>query len=368
MFVIDQRIFSALRLPADLNLVGIRRSAVPDPLVSIVVPVRNRRHTVGRSLASALALKDEGPTEVIVIDDFSGDGTRNLLEVLADPRISAVALPKRHGANTARNVGIAIARAPVIAFLDSDDEYMAQRLSEPLRILAKHPEVGVVISSFVACKDQVERYLHLHEKIYESQDFLRLIAGYILPPSTSGLTIRRELLLACGGFNPKVRRMQDRDLLLRLAPMTKAATSAPICWRKNWGSDGISSSRTTYYEALCEFVELHPIYAAEKLAIRNYLIARHLIALSKRGMVARAIEIYRHARTSLSPGVPPWPVLLSDYLAAKRRRRQRALGVLSRDTAPPDRERPASRLHAIAGYLLLLPIDNLDVLLSLTSC
>jgi hypothetical protein len=164
--------------------------------------------------------------------------------------------------------------------------------------------------------------LYLREGIYDGDTFVRLIAGYILPPSTSGLTIRRDLLLACGGFDPEVRRMQDRDLLLRLAPLTKAATSGVLSWRKHWTSDGISSSLSTYYDALCEFVARHPIYEKEEQATRDYLIARHLVALVKRGLTARAVEIYRHARTSLSPRVQPLPSLMLGYLATRRRRRK----------------------------------------------
>jgi len=331
-FAIDVTTLSALRLPPDLECVRFRRSTIPNPVASIVVPVRNRRHTLGRALTSALALNEAVPIEVIVVDDGSDDGTTELVGILADARISAVGLRKCRGANTARNVGIAIARAPVVAFLDSDDDYMEGRLADPLRLLAKHPNVGIVLSSFVARKGEVARVLRLRECIYDSGTFLRLIAGYVLPPSTSGLTIRRDVLLACGGFDPEVKRMQDRDLLLRLAPTTNAAASAVVSWRKYWGFDGISSSRLTYYEALCEFLKRHPIYGAEKLTTRDYLITRHLIALIKRGYATRALEVYRHARTSLSPRVAPLPLLLISYLKTKRRRRRVASQFLSKDS------------------------------------
>ena len=321
-FAVEHRTLSALRLPEDLHCIPYRKSAVSNPLVSIVVPVHNRCHTLERALESVLVLQDCAPIEVIVVDDRSDDGTTALLRELDDPRISALSLLRRHGANTARNVGIAVARAPVIAFLDSDDNYTAGRLSDPLYLLAHNRDVGVVISSFVARKGKVERSLRLREQLYDSEAFTRLIAGYILPPCTSGLTVRRELLLTCGGFDPQVRRMQDRDLLLRLAPLTKAASSAVVCWRKHWSNDGISSPRTSYYEALRAFVARHPIYADAELSTRNYLIARHLVVLLKCGFMARALEVYRHARTSLTPPVRPLPLLLSAYLATKRRRRK----------------------------------------------
>ena len=333
-FAVDTRSLAALRLPGDLRCVGFNQSTLLKPAVSIVVPVHNRRHTLNRAVHSALALRDFSSIEVVVVDDGSNDGTTAVLKELDDPRVSAVGLLRRQGANTARNVGIAIARAPVIAFLDSDDNYSDGRLSDPLYLLAQNPEVGVVISSFVSRKANTDRMLRLREEIYDGEAFLRLIASYVLPPSSSGLTIRRELLLKCGGFDPRVRRMQDRDLLLRLAPLTKAASSAVVSWHKHWRSDGISSSRDSYYEALCEFLALHPIYRDQELATRNYLIARHLIDLVKRGLTARAFEIYRHARTSLSPRVQPLPLLLLAYLTTKQRRRKAAARVLARSRQP----------------------------------
>lgn len=329
-FAVDSKTLAALRVPEDLLCVEYRRSAVLNPVVSVVVPVYNRKHTLPRSLGSVLALGGDIPIEVIVVDDGSDDETATLLTELDDPRVSAVRLPGHHGANTARNVGVAIARAPVISFLDSDDAYMDGRLSDPLSILARNPDVGVVISSFVSRKGEVENLLRLRERTYDSQSFTRLIARYVLPPSTSGLTIRRELLLACNGFNPKVRRMQDRDLLLRLAPLTSAATSAVVSWRKHWSDDGISSRRSTYYDALCEFVALHPFYADQELATRNYLIGRHLISLVKRGQMACAVKVYRHARATLSPRLPPLPLALLSYIATKRHRRKSASPLLSR--------------------------------------
>lgn len=328
-FSVDAETFRALRLPETLQCVLYGRSTVLNPAASVVIPVHNRHHTLARALGSALALRGDAPIEVVLIDDGSDDGTTALLAELNDPRISAVGLQKRHGANMARNVGVAIARAPVIAFLDSDDAYLEGRLSDPLSLLVRNPEVGVVISSFVSRKEGVDRLLALRERTYDGEAFKRLIAQYILPPSTSGLTIRRELLLKCGGFDPTVRRIQDRDLLLRVAPYTRAATSAVVSWRKHWSGDGISSPRDTYYKALCEFLERHPLYAGEELTTRNYLIARHLLALVKRGHVARAAEIYRHARSSLSPCLPPLPRLLLAYLSTRRRRRKMVRSVCS---------------------------------------
>lgn len=343
-FPVDAKTLASLRVPEDLRCAVYRRSETIDPVVSVIVPAYNRQHTLSRSLDSVLTLGGDIPIEVIAVDDGSTDETATLLKERTDSRITAVGLPRRHGATTARNVGVAIARAPVVSFLDSDDTYMGGRLSDPLNILACNPDVGVVISSFVARKGKTEKLLRLHERTYDSRSFTRLIARYVLPPSTSGLTIRRELMLACNGFNPDVRRMQDRDLLLRLAPLTNAATSAVVSWRKHWSDDGISSHYDKYYEALCEFVRLHPFYGDQELATRNYLVGRHLIALVRRGRMARAVAVYRHARTELTPRLPPLPLALLSYLATKWKRRKTSSPVVSKGRASLHMTAPRSRL------------------------
>lgn len=336
-FAVDTQTLAALRVPESLKWTTYCQGTQVDPAVSIVVPTYNRQYALGRSLDSIFAVAGDLSIEVIVVDDGSDDETPAFLKKLDDFRVTAVRLPGRYGANMARNVGIAIARAPVISFLDSDDAYIDRRLSDPLSLLDRNPDVGVVISSFVSRKRGSDRLLRLREQTYDGEAFQRLIARYVLPPATSGLTIRRDLLLKCNGFDPEVRRMQDRDLLLRLAPQTRAVTSTVVSWRKHWSDDGISSRRESYYDALCAFLAVHPIYAGEELATRNYLIGRHLVDLVKRGQIGRAAAVYRHARANLSPRLPPLPSVLLRYFATKRQRRKEASHALSKDCSSCDR-------------------------------
>jgi glycosyltransferase involved in cell wall biosynthesis len=260
--------------------------------------------------------------EMVIVDDGSTDRTVDILKNVNDPRISVISLESNLGANTARNAGIALARAPVIAFLDSDDLYFSGRLSEPLYILGQNPDVGVVISGFATRKGQKSGAVQLSEAIYGGDELLHLTARYILPPSTSGLTVRREALLACQGFDPFVRRMQDRDLLMRLARFTKGASSARVLWEKNWSQDGISSQLNTQYDALSSFIALHPIYNSQELDTRNYMIGRHIIALLKARQWRRGSEVYRHARRALSPKLPILPLLWWGYVKTRLARKK----------------------------------------------
>src|SRR5262245_57694351 len=93
--------------------------------ISVVIPTYNRAHLIRRAVDSAL-LQCTERDEVIVVDDGSTDGTTDILTRYAG-HVRYLKLPHA-GAGHARNAGIAAARNPLIAFLDSDDEWLPGKL------------------------------------------------------------------------------------------------------------------------------------------------------------------------------------------------------------------------------------------------
>src|SRR5262247_778662 len=100
---------------------------VPEPTISVILPVYNRAGTVGSAIRSVLQ-QDFANFELIVVDDGSTDGSADVVETFRDPRVKLIRQTSNAGGNAARNRGIDAARAPLIAFLDSDDEYLAHKL------------------------------------------------------------------------------------------------------------------------------------------------------------------------------------------------------------------------------------------------
>jgi glycosyltransferase involved in cell wall biosynthesis len=108
------------------------------PAVSVVIPTHNRARMVVRAVESALPQCRPGD-EVIVVDDASQDDTAARLQVFGD-RIRYERV--RHGgAGWARNCGIGLARNPLVAFLDSDDEWLPGKLELQRTLLAARPDV-----------------------------------------------------------------------------------------------------------------------------------------------------------------------------------------------------------------------------------
>ena len=117
-----------------------------EPLpVSVIIPTFNRAALVQRAVRSALAAV-RPRDEVIVVDDGSTDGTEAALAGL-DPRVRF--LRAHHGgAGRARNVGVREARHPLVAFLDSDDEWTGDKLELQRTVMQERPDVLFCFSDF----------------------------------------------------------------------------------------------------------------------------------------------------------------------------------------------------------------------------
>jgi glycosyltransferase involved in cell wall biosynthesis len=105
------------------------------PLISVVIPAYNREHCVRQAVDSVLA-QNFGDLELIVVDDGSTDGTVEILKSYGD-KIRLIC-QKNAGAGAARNTAIRAARGKYIAFLDSDDRWLPEKLEVQMNFIAKY--------------------------------------------------------------------------------------------------------------------------------------------------------------------------------------------------------------------------------------
>src|SRR5258706_15051131 len=110
------------------------RFALSGPLVSVILPVYNGEGGGGRAVESVLA-QTYPAIELIVIDDGSTDGTRAVLERFGS-RVTVLAQPHA-GAYAARNLGLRYAHGAFVAFLDSDDAWLRDRLSVQMPLMQR---------------------------------------------------------------------------------------------------------------------------------------------------------------------------------------------------------------------------------------
>ena len=193
-----------------------------NPLVSFVIPTRDRPIQLIRAVQSALA-QTYPQIEVIVVVDGPDDLVLALLDDISSPALHIVPVPEPVGGAEARNIGIRYASGQWIALLDDDDQAMPDRIEQQLRRAhASRYPLPVVSSRFIAVLDSGEQILP--RRLYRRGDparylFLRRSFRYgdgLLHTST--LLLPRTLMLSCP-FLGGLRRHQDWDLILRLVTL-----------------------------------------------------------------------------------------------------------------------------------------------------
>jgi len=185
-------------------------------MVSIVMPLYNKAPYVERAIRSVLA-QTYADFELVVVDDGSTDGGASLVSGLADLRIR-VLKQVNQGPGAARNRGVQAAQCPLIAFLDADDEWNPRFLESGIGALEAHPgAVAVFSNNQCTHKHAPEIRRRRFPAAVLLSDYYAFWRRHGTAMSSSSTLVRREALLAAGGF-PMARRVgEDLDTWFRLA-------------------------------------------------------------------------------------------------------------------------------------------------------
>ena len=199
---------------------------MPDtPRVSVVVSTYNRCEMLPRTIDALLQQQTaECPYELIVVDNNSGDDTRGVLEGYAAryPDVFHHLFEPRQGVSYGRNAGIALARAPIVAFTDDDLVPAPNWIAEVHRALSAYPEIDYVGGKVLPWPDQQFPLwltpLHWNPLMLHNPGEMPKVLSTSNPigMGSGNLAIRKDTLLAFEGFSTDYPRGQDRELQLRL--------------------------------------------------------------------------------------------------------------------------------------------------------
>jgi glycosyltransferase involved in cell wall biosynthesis len=181
------------------------------PLVSVVIPTYNRAAVLERSIRSVLGqtLKD---FELIVVDDGSTDSTQELL-VRFDGKLR-YAFQENRGVAAARNTGIGLSIGELVAFLDSDDEWLPDKLARQVARFDRTKNAFVCHSEEIWIRDGKRvPQKPLHRK-QGGRFFERALERCLISPSS--VMISRRLLDEVGWFDEELAAAEDYDLWLRI--------------------------------------------------------------------------------------------------------------------------------------------------------
>ncbi len=201
-----------------------------DPLISIIIPSYNAREYVREAVDSALA-QTYPACEVIVVDDGSTDDTKSILDSYIQEKKIQYIYQGNKGLAGARNTGIRAAKGDFIAFLDSDDIFLPEKVAAQIDAFRGHPDFGVCYSDVLPCPDlssspeagalaggagAVSRTFYHHRYRYPSGNvFEPLLHRQFINPLA--VMVRRTVCDRFGIFDETLRRSEDWELWLRWA-------------------------------------------------------------------------------------------------------------------------------------------------------
>lgn len=208
---------------------------ISKPFISVVIPTFNRATQVRNALNSVLAQRYQ-EFEIIVVDDGSTDGTGDSIQEIirlegdGGKRIRYFFQPNQ-GSSVARNKGIEQARGEWIAFLDSDDVWLPEKLELQLQAIQQFKDecgacftdsqmvndLGMNDSSFRCFGRPCQQTVGIASEALLS--LAQCFCGFWL----STLLVRTDLSRRIGGFDPEIQGPEDRDFYFRLALVTPLA-------------------------------------------------------------------------------------------------------------------------------------------------
>lgn len=189
-----------------------------NPLISVVMPTYNRAHVLPRAILSVLN-QTYSNLELIIVDDCSTDSTKSVVNAFNDKRLKYIYHEINEGAFSARNTGIKAAAGEFIAFQDSDDEWLPDKLElQVLALDSVSSAVGVVYTSFWLISDGKKVcYPNLNERRRTEGDVHRTLLETNFVGTPTAL-VRKECFEKVGLFE-KLPRLQEWALWLRISQL-----------------------------------------------------------------------------------------------------------------------------------------------------
>jgi glycosyltransferase involved in cell wall biosynthesis len=273
--------------------------------ISVIIPNYNRARSIRRAIEGVLA-QTYREIEVIVVDDCSTDASVEIIEAVAaaDPRVRLVRQPRNGGAAHARTAGIEAATSELIAFQDSDDNWLPDKLETQMRAFAELPEEYVALfgPEIIYGRDgegSGKKYGPRRTACVpgpnvriESGD----LSGHFVRANIMTLQtvlLKKAAFVSAGGFDPRLRNNEDWDFNIRLSrqgPM--GFIEAPLVVVSD-SPDGISKNRkASVFSYLVIFNKLR------RMGVEERALAPHALSASR--------QLMRHGRPAASRRYLKW--------------------------------------------------------------
>jgi glycosyltransferase involved in cell wall biosynthesis len=243
--------------------------ATKSPLISVIMPVYNRQYSVSAAIESVLT-QTFPDFELIVVDDGSTDASPEIItSYLGDHRLHYQRQKNSGRPSLARNTGLQLARADWVAFLDSDDQWIPDKLFRQVALLEKCQQVNLQVDLIIGDYEvhvgnevkypsfftafNVDKRLQgatSHEfsegRVFARKPFLKALYGLGFVATQAAL-VSRKLLNESGGFDSELIFAEDNDLWLTIAEQGTVGCVNGITYRYFHHDNNITSSKSEQY-------------------------------------------------------------------------------------------------------------------------
>lgn len=188
--------------------------------VSIIIPTWNRAKNLKKVINSALN-QTYSPLEILVCDDGSDDDSREIVKSFNNPTIRWIEGEHSGLPSVPRNRGIRESKGEWLAFLDSDDEWLPEKLETQFEFIKKNKCDAVCSNAFrsIVADGTTDIFFDKinPKKIISFQKLIQI--NYII---CSSVLIKKSIVLKCGGFceEKELRALEDYELWLRASTFT----------------------------------------------------------------------------------------------------------------------------------------------------
>lgn len=264
------------------------------PDVSVIIPTYNRANLVGRSIQSVLS-QTYRDFEVIIVDDASKDNTEDIIKSFFDKRIRYIRHKENKGGSAARNTGIRLAKGEFLAFLDSDDEWLPEKLEKQIEVFQKtSSDVGVVYTGYYWIGNNTKTYTppdRITQKDGNIQAAL-LKENFV---TTSAALVKKECFEKLGLFDERFPALQDWELFIRFSKYYCFKCIDEPLAILYYQSASISGNQNVRTEAMKLIIEKH----LKDFKKFNETLAKHYVSIGRQsyynGYIYKGIKYYLKA-------------------------------------------------------------------------
>jgi glycosyltransferase involved in cell wall biosynthesis len=255
------------------------------PKVSVIVPAYNAMKYLPETLDSILKQTFTN-FEVLIINDGSSDNIIEWCTQITDPRVKLIS-QQNMGLSSARNTGIKYSQGEYIALLDSDDTWVKTKLAKQVEFFKNHPSVDLVHTWIELMNEQSISTGRILKSSAEGNVWQQLLQQNAI--ACLSVMVRRHCFETVGGFDEKLRSLEDWDMWIRIAINYKfGVIKEPLAFYRQ-----IPTSMSKNYQVMAESFDLviekaFSTVSADLIYLKNYSCASANICLGWKALQSEA--------------------------------------------------------------------------------